>query len=598
MSESYNDKAIELSSEELYKYIETTIKEKEKTGPKGYTIGFNIGINPEKKIYSSNTLEELNEVMYEWDGYIPLGTRIVYNKWFESGNYFNKGSYYYIDDNTYINEFVEFIGDEDFVSDEDLINTIHVFLEYKLGRNIDGRRKEDIHRLLCNRDGIFYKPTREHSIKDFYNNGSATCIEYAIMGQNILSIFGYNSKLLIVDNHAFQVLEIDGMYYLLDFAKTTGIYNINMELICKIPYFSCIGDLENDWLEKFFNEGEEIRLKEYFIQNVGNSFIKYETNTDRVYSVDIFVDKNNNNKEKNLLDAIYECKDDAELMALAAKTIVYNTKIARKINGDSCIIGANLGISPCENINSDKELVDALNVWVGYVPEGMKIVYQYNDNEDGIKYTNGFYYYLDDDSYIFEFFKYIRNEKVDNMDDFYLYVHEFLDLFLRKNINRIVREDMHQLLYRSDNYNFINPYKEHSIKDFYHNGSAICSEVSVMGSNILSVFGFNIVMVFDRNHAYNVLLDKNGKKYILDFSNYVYVRNIKGEIEYAVPFFEEIKGDDDLITRVINHQEEIRLKEYYYLIINNSFYRVYSSKDDRIYGMGNEVEKEGKKFSL
>ena len=105
-------------------------------------------------------------------------------------------------------------------------------------------------------------------------------------------------------------------------------------------------------------------------------------------------------------------------------------------------------------------------------------------------------------------------------------------------------------------------------------------------------------MVFDRNHAYNVLLDKNGKKYILDFSNYVYVRNIKGEIEYALPFFEEIKGDDDLITRVINHQEEILLKEYYYLIINNSFYRVYSSKDDRIYGMGNEVEKESKKFSL
>ncbi len=30
MSESYNDKAIELSGEELYKYIETTIKEKEK----------------------------------------------------------------------------------------------------------------------------------------------------------------------------------------------------------------------------------------------------------------------------------------------------------------------------------------------------------------------------------------------------------------------------------------------------------------------------------------------------------------------------------------------------------------------------------------
>ena len=48
-----------------------------------------------------------------------------------------------------------------------------------------------------------------------------------------------------------------------------------------------------------------------------------------------------------------------------------------------------------------------------------------------------------------------------------------------KKIDAKTRKDVNKLIYKDENL-FFRPSKEHSIKDFYHNGSEMCSEIAMV----------------------------------------------------------------------------------------------------------------------
>ena len=295
---------------------------------------------------------------------------------------------------------------------------------------------------------------------------------------------------------------------------------------------------------------------------------------------------------KELLKFIKECDNDEDIEYVADALIDCFSKESFEKNHHHDTIGSLTGVSPSEDVFKDKNVIYSINAWVGYIPKGTKIVYGTYTDSNNYAYTKGSYYYLDDDSYVYEFFKYLKDKDVEDLNDLILYIHKFLTLYLGKNYNSLDREEMHKLFYMNDN-TYFKPAKEHSIRDFYHNGSAMCTEYSVMGCNLLCVFGLCAMVIMDEYHAFNILIDDKDTGSIIDFSNYVVVKDLYNRFLTHVPFFEEIEGSNlENIQNFVNSKEKIELEDYYYLYINGSFYKALTG-DVRTYGMetGNVTKK-------
>ena len=281
------------SDQELDKLISNKIGYENYFNTKGETLGIDTDLNPKRSIYDGSDDDLYDDSILEWDGYIPFGTKIVYNTWYynQENLSFNGGGYYYLDDESYIKEFIYFIKDKDIPDIESLIGYVYTYLRNKLEKVMGKKDRMDIHRPIYKDEDNFFEPINQHSIKDFYNNGSALCSEYGVMGQNILSFLDMKPKIIITGSHAFQLIKIDEDYYALDFSKVVAVLDSNLNLIDKIPYFNKIGPLSEEWFDRFFNGEEEIKLKEYYIQILGNSYFKMQTNMDRIYKLDVDIMK-------------------------------------------------------------------------------------------------------------------------------------------------------------------------------------------------------------------------------------------------------------------------------------------------------------------
>ena len=196
-----------------------------------------------------------------------------------------------------------------------------------------------------------------------------------------------------------------------------------------------------------------------------------------------------------IVDLIKKTKSDRGLYLIAKLAIKRACRISKKNNELTDFIGIGANINPSRDGNGETFML--YDTYHGYIPLGTKIIYGAFFNFENHTYANhGYYYYLDDESYIVDFFKYLRTRKVENEYDILVAVKEFLAIYFEKNIDGISRDELHQLIYKSDG-TFFHPVKEHSIKDFKGNGSALCSEYSAIAENILSVLGFDMMYLMD-----------------------------------------------------------------------------------------------------
>ena len=290
------------TKKELDEIIDNKIAYENFFSIKDEVIGVNTDINPRRYIYMGNDNDDdLYDNSYlVWDGYIPLGTKFIYNTWYDyvSEESFNAGGYYYVDDEAYIKEFVYSIKDEEIPDLETLINYIHSFLCLKLENTINKRDRMEIHQAILKNEEEFFKPLKEHSITDLYYNGAGLCSEYSVMGQNILSFLDIKVKLLLTGTHSFQMVDRDGIYYVLDFSKTAGVLDERLRLINKVPFWEKVGPLTEEWFEDFSYGDEKIIVKEYFIQKIGDHFFKMVTNVDRVYKSIMGAERKDNGHEE------------------------------------------------------------------------------------------------------------------------------------------------------------------------------------------------------------------------------------------------------------------------------------------------------------
>ena len=248
----------QLKEEELHDYIEKRIETLEeesiKFNPNIDTIGFKLDYNPT----DYHLLDKENQKTFEitvrcfYSGYISKGIRIVYGMEYHDGRIAsNNGNYYYIDDDQYIYDFCKLIKEKEIVDEYELFDYILEFIENYFSPIKRLPERDDMHKLILEKDYYFYKPQEEHTFSSFKKRGNAMCTEYALMAQNLMSFFGIESYYVIgkeedklngVENHAFNFICFnqentkEDRNFLIDYSTPVKIYDMNYNEIGKSPF--------------------------------------------------------------------------------------------------------------------------------------------------------------------------------------------------------------------------------------------------------------------------------------------------------------------------------------------------------------------------
>lgn len=222
----------------------------------------------------------------------------------------------------------------------------------------------------------------------------------------------------------------------------------------------------------------------------------------------------------------------------------------------------------------------------GYITKDKKIVYSVTCGQDGTVSNGGCYYYIDDDEYIYDFCHYIHDAEIVDEYELFSYILDFLQQYF-KTLPTIERDTMFRVLVGKDGQSF-KPIKEHSISDFKGKGNALCSEYAVLANNILNIFGIESYVVIgnikNENekksdlHAYNFVSFTKGNdevNLLLDFADYVPVRDIDDQIIDVSPFIGELdRLDNELIHSIVYDDEKLLFENYSYYVIGDTLLKV------------------------
>ena len=301
-------KAIEpLSHEELKERVQEKIHllEEEQKGEKIDCLGYLIGHNPVNDNWIDKSKFGHVEVSIRciYYGYIPKGTKMVYGITYDqNGTVSNDGKYYYVDDETYLYDFCSYIQDKGIDNEYELLDYVLIFLQSYFGFIPKIEREKMHHMIYKSLQGkAAYEPTNQRGLSDFKGKGNAMCTEYAIMAQNILSLFDFDMFLVIGreqtgdnkgEGHAFHFISFEEsdthkeVNALIDFANYVQIYNVNLEEIGSSPYMIPIENFDDDFIEKFIKNEQNIVYPDYGYFIVGNQMTELTYTRDRKYSVE------------------------------------------------------------------------------------------------------------------------------------------------------------------------------------------------------------------------------------------------------------------------------------------------------------------------
>lgn len=324
-----------------------------------------------------------------------------------------------------------------------------------------------------------------------------------------------------------------------------------------------------------------------------------------------------------VVDRIKNCKDDEQLYWLTKRLIKEAVQRSKGVNRYKGLIGTKSEINRKEldfDPNVKERVSFSVPFWSGYIPLNTKIVYGISCGKGFTFDSNcGYYYYVDDDSYVYDFIKLIKEWEVEDTFDILTLINGFSRHLFEKYVNPQSRMQMHKLLLKED-YVFYEPIKEHSIKDFYHNGSAQCTEYALIANNLLNVLEIPTYYCLDKSHAFNVFFIENEEDYdgyLLDYSDAIFVYNEKNEYVERYPFYEkietgkkkylyvdeetpieveyektkeEIEKEDNFFEDFVNKGTRIKTNDCFAVVINNHMFKA-PTDERRNYGVEcNNVE--------
>lgn len=248
-----------LSNEEISKIIKTRLDFLKKTYISSQVLGY---LTPYKK-------------SYPYYGFITEFSKIIYNY---------NGEFYHIISDNYIYQYIKFLKDNNITDKRSATEYISMFLNDYLGKKITRINKRNTSFTKSN-DLITL-----NDINSFAYKNVSTSLEYAVISQNILSFLGYDPILIIGnmkyhtinDFYAYNLINLDNMYYLFDFYETVNTYDFKDNLLYKSPYKLKI---DTNILNSFFNSNVKVIGNDYKNVIERSSIIKVNNNIIREYSL-------------------------------------------------------------------------------------------------------------------------------------------------------------------------------------------------------------------------------------------------------------------------------------------------------------------------
>ena len=216
-----------------------------------------------------------------------------------------------------------------------------------------------------------------------------------------------------------------------------------------------------------------------------------------------------------------------------------------------------------------------------FLRKGSKIVYGIVYDMQGNVSNTGSYYYLDDDSYIYEFCKSIQDKEIENEYQLLQSILEFCKDYYGR-IYRYERDDMFKLIHKNEK-EYFKPTIEHSITNFKGKGNAMCTEYSVMAQNLMRFFDIESYLVIGterigdthpEGHAFNLarIRDSGDEDCLLiDFTNPVNIYDLNFQKVGEYPFIGDLDAiDDDLVQDLVYGEKHLVYDDYAYYEIGDS----------------------------
>ena len=301
-----------MTDEEIEKHLSYEIYSLENrsklNNPDNDLLGYDVPYNPID--YGLLDKEEKDELCFQfkcfYGGYVPKGMKLVYGVSSDrNGMLANDGMYYIIDSDSYIYEFCKYVRDMEVNSEGDLFECILWFLKKYFGF-FKERERDEMFQMILKNDKLFYDPINEHKLSDFKHKGNAMCTEYAIMANNILSVFGFDSYVMMgqakdndgMEGHAFNFVSYTNEKYerinvLIDFSKGVNIYDMKFNKIGTSPYILELDELNNEFIDDFIYNERHLVAKDYCVMIMGNDLVELSLTGTREYFVKTeFVEKN------------------------------------------------------------------------------------------------------------------------------------------------------------------------------------------------------------------------------------------------------------------------------------------------------------------
>ncbi len=277
-----------------------------------------------------------------------------------------------------------------------------------------------------------------------------------------------------------------------------------------------------------------------------------------------------------------------ELISLKIDKLTYQSYVF-----PNRFIGIDCDINPKRNFYGEVES-KSQSVWQGFIPKDVRIIYSFLPNEEGYTVNNGCYYYIDDDTYLYEFAKYIKRKEIKSEFEFLTHVYNFIENYFYGLIpHDYTREQMHHPLLGADG-KCIEPTSGHHFLDFKAANNAMCSEYSAMAQNILSIFDYTMIYfcgavksnVGCGGHVFNFGL-VNSNPCIMDFTIPVEVFSLNNEPSYYSPFLGPVKDySNETFKKHFFNQIPYDFNDYHYVETSNQFNMI-ADGNQRHYVIGN-----------
>ena len=316
----FYDMIKDMSDEEIEKHLSYEIRDLEsisKLNNNGSdTIGYVLSYNPSMFNIPLNETEMKVPIQVRcfYGGYVPKGMKVVYGFSVDKNcAVSNSGMYYMIDDDSYIYDFCKYIRDQEVYNEVDFFDHVLAFLENYFG-NDKRHSRDEMFKMILKSNKTYYDPIKEHKFSDFRGKGNAMCTEYAIMANNILSVFGYDSYVVIgqekdektgLELHAFNFISYTNENYeresaLIDFANSVSVFDHKFNKICNSPYIMHLDKFDNEFVDDFICNELHLVNKDYYYVVIGNSLMQLVTDKNRDYYVSskILVKKMSNERQK------------------------------------------------------------------------------------------------------------------------------------------------------------------------------------------------------------------------------------------------------------------------------------------------------------